>query len=155
MNECEPHITVAAIIERDGRFLMVEEHADGRVVFNQPAGHLEAGESLLAGVARETLEEAGCPFTPEALVGIYSWTNADTGIAYLRFAFSGRCGERDPNRALDTGIIDARWMSRDELLAQPDKLRSPLVMRAIDDYLGGHYCSIDLLHELLGEVHGE
>ncbi|HEY0720507.1 MAG TPA: NUDIX hydrolase [Gammaproteobacteria bacterium] len=152
MSEWRPHITVAAVIEREGRFLVVEEKVDGRVVINQPAGHVERGESLLEAVERETLEESGRHFVPEALVGVYSWTNPDTDITYVRFAFTGSCSERDPARSLDTGIIDARWMSREELLAQPERLRSPLVLRVINDYLAGRRFHLDLLHILHNEA---
>jgi ADP-ribose pyrophosphatase YjhB (NUDIX family) len=155
MSEWQPHITVAAVIEQDGKFLMVEEESDGRIVFNQPAGHLEEGESLLEGVARETLEETARHFIPEALIGIYSWSNAESGITYMRFAFRGQCGERDPARQLDTGIIAIHWMSRDELQGQSERLRSPLVLRAIDDYLTGRRYPLGLLHELYHEAHDE
>ena len=148
MTEWKPHVTVAAVIEREGRFLVVEESVEGRLVFNQPAGHVEAGESLLEAVSRETLEESGRTFTPEALIGVYSWTNPGNDITYLRFAFTGNVSERDATRKLDEGIIDTLWMSRDELLAQSTKLRSPMVMRAIDDYLAGRRFHLDLLHFL-------
>lgn len=155
MSEWKPHITVAAVVEQNGRFLVVEENIEGRIVFNQPAGHVEQGESLIEAVERETLEESGRCFTPEALVGVYSWTNPGNDVTYLRFAFTGTVSERDPSRLLDEGIIDAVWMSRDELLAQPGKLRSPLVMRVIDDYLAGRRFRLDLLHLLHNEVHNE
>ena len=155
MSEWKPHITVAAVVESGGRFLVVEESIEGRIVFNQPAGHVEAGETLLEAVARETLEESGRTFTPEALIGVYSWTKPETEITYLRFAFTGSVGERDPARKLDEGIIDAVWKSRDELQAQPGKLRSPLVMRAINDYLAGRRYHLDLLHILHNEAHDE
>jgi len=153
MSEWKPHITVAAVVEREGRFLVVEENVEGRIVFNQPAGHVEQGESLLEAVVRETLEESGRRFTPDALVGVYSWRNPENDITYLRFAFTGSVTERDPSRKLDEGIINAVWMSRDELLAQSNKIRSPLVMRAIDDYLAGRRFRLDLLHILHDEAH--
>jgi len=152
MSEWNPHVTVAAVVEREGRFLVVEENVQDRIVFNQPAGHVEEGESLIEAVTRETLEESGRTFTPEALVGVYSWTNPANEITYLRFAFTGTISERDPARKLDEGIIDAVWKSRDELLSQPDKLRSPLVMRVIDDYLSGRRYHLDLLHILHDEA---
>ena len=153
MTEWKPHVTVAAVIERPGRFLVVEENVEGQMAFNQPAGHLEGGESLSEGVARETLEETGRHFVPDALIGVYSWTNPANGITYLRFSFTGSASERDPSRTLDTGIIDAVWMSRSELLEQHDKLRSPLVLRTIDDYLSGRRFHLNLLHILHNEVH--
>jgi NADH pyrophosphatase NudC (nudix superfamily) len=152
MSDWNPHVTVAAVVEREGRFLVVEENTQDRIVFNQPAGHVEDGESLIEAVIRETLEESGRTFTPEALIGVYSWTNPANNITYLRFAFTGSISERDPARKLDEGIIDAVWKSRDELLAQPDKLRSPLVMRVIDDYLAGRRYHLDLLHILHDEA---
>ncbi len=152
MSDWNPHVTVAAVVEREGRFLVVEENAQERIVFNQPAGHVEDGESLIEAVIRETLEESGRTFTPEALIGVYSWTNPANNITYLRFAFTGSISERDPALKLDEGIIDAVWRSRDELLAQPDKLRSPLVMRVIDDYLAGRRYHLDLLHILHDEA---
>jgi NADH pyrophosphatase NudC (nudix superfamily) len=155
MAEWKPHITVAAVVEQNDRFLVVEENVEGRIVFNQPAGHVEQGENLIEAVVRETLEESGRRFTPEALVGVYSWTNPDTEVTYLRFAFTGSVSERDPLRQLDTGIIDAVWLSRDELLAQRGKLRSPLVMRVIDDYLAGRRFRLDLLHLLHDETNHE
>ncbi len=152
MSEWKPHVTVAAIIEQDGRFLMVEENVEGNIVFNQPAGHVEQGETLLEAVVRETLEESGRHFVPQALVGVYSWTNPVTDITYLRFAFTGSVSERDPARQLDTGILDALWLSRDELQAQPGKLRSPLLLRCIDDYLAGRRFHLDLVHILHNEA---
>lgn len=153
MSEWKPHITVAAVIERAGRFLMVEEDVEGRTVYNQPAGHLEEGETLIEAAVRETLEESARHFVPDALVGVYSWTNPDNGINYMRFAFTGSVSERDPTRRLDEGIIDSKWMSREELLEQPDKLRSPMVMRVIDDYLTGRRFHLNLLHILHTEAH--
>lgn len=153
MSEWNPHITVAAVVEQDGRFLVVEENVEGKTVFNQPAGHVEEGETLLEAVAREALEETARTFIPSALVGVYSWTSPDTEITYLRFAFTGSVSERDPARQLDEGIIDAVWMSHEELMAQSNKLRSPLVLRAIDDYQAGRRYHLDLLHELHAKAH--
>lgn len=155
MSEWKPHITVAAIVERAGRFLMVEEDVEGSIVFNQPAGHLEEGETLTEAVTRETLEESGRRFVPEALIGVYSWTNPSNGITYMRFAFTGSCSERDPAHKLDEGIIGTVWMTRDELLAQSNKLRSPLVIRTIDDYLSGRRYHLNLLHMIHDEAHDE
>lgn len=152
MSEWKPHITVAAVIERAGRFLIIEEQVEGRLVYNQPAGHLEEGETLVEAVVRETLEESGRHFAPDALVGVYSWTNPANGITYMRFAFTGSVSEREPARQLDEGILDAKWMSREELQAQPEKLRSPLVMRVIDDYLTGRRFHLNLLHILHDEA---
>ncbi len=144
-----PHTTVAAVIEADGRFLMVEERAgSGDSVYNQPAGHLEPKESLLDAVIRETLEESGWRFHPQALVGIYRWQVPPDGATYLRFCFCGRVSDHQPERPLDEGIIRASWLSRDQLIDQSRRLRSPLVLRAIDDYLAGHRHPLELLHEV-------
>ena len=122
-----PEVTVAAIVERDGRFLMVEERIGGRLVLNQPAGHLEDRETLLEAVIRETREETAWRFQPEALVGIYLWRNPDNDRSFLRFAFCGTVDDHQPTQPLDTGIVRALWMSHEQLLAQPARLRSPLV----------------------------
>jgi 8-oxo-dGTP pyrophosphatase MutT (NUDIX family) len=128
-------VTVAAIIERDGRFLML----------NQPAGHLEQGESLLSAVIRETLEETGHRFEPEHLVGFYLWRSEDAGTTYLRVAF---CGSAEPSAdvaALDDGIVAVHWLSRSQLMSRARQLRSPMVLRCLDDYLAGNRYSLDCL----------
>jgi ADP-ribose pyrophosphatase YjhB (NUDIX family) len=134
-NIWKPNVTVAAVIERDGRFLLVEEAIGGEVIYNQPAGHLEDGESLLAAVTREVLEETACHFTPEALLGVYRWRKPDGSVTYLRVAFIGSCSEPEPGRNLDEGVLAARWYTRDEAAAL--RLRSPIVLRCIDDYRAG------------------
>jgi len=139
----KPHVTVAAIVEHQGKFLMIEEVAEGKAVFNQPAGHLEDGEDLITAVIRETLEETARHFIPAAITGIYQWTSPRDGNTFLRICFNGHCDEPDPGRALDQGIIRALWLSRDELLDLP--LRSPLVLRGIDDYLAGKRFPLELL----------
>jgi 8-oxo-dGTP pyrophosphatase MutT (NUDIX family) len=133
----QPEITVAAVIEREQRFLIVEERIKSRAVLNQPAGHVEQGESLLAAVARETLEESAWQFTPEWLTGIYLWRHPRSGRDTLRFTFSGSITAHDPTRALDHPVIATHWLTRDELLARASTLRTPVVMRSIDDYLAG------------------
>jgi len=143
-----PHVTVAAVIERDGRFLLVEERSNGQIVYNQPAGHLEPNESLTAAVIRETLEESAWHFVPTSLIGIYHYTFQHTGVTYQRFCFTGSCQDYEPNRALDQDILRTVWLTRDELAAQPEKLRSPMVLRCIDDYLKGIRHSLDLLVEI-------
>jgi 8-oxo-dGTP pyrophosphatase MutT (NUDIX family) len=137
-------VTVAAIIERDGKFLMVEERAGGALVLNQPAGHLEQGESLLAAVARETLEETGHRFDPEHVVGFYLWHSEQAGTTYLRVAF---CGSDEPtaDAALDDGIVAVHWLSRAELVRRAHQLRSPMVLRSIGDYLAGRRYPLDCL----------
>lgn len=132
-----PELTVAAVIERDGRFMFVEERIHGRLLVNQPAGHVEPGETLLQAVSRETLEETAWTFVPESMVGIYLWSPDPGQRKFLRVAYSGRCDGHDERRALDTGIERVLWLSRDELLARTPQLRSPMVLRAVDDYLTG------------------
>ncbi|CAE6710385.1 MULTISPECIES: NUDIX hydrolase [Paraburkholderia] len=144
-----PHVTVAAIVERDGRFLVVEEHTADGLRLNQPAGHLEAGETLLEAVIRETLEETAHPFTPEALVGMYMThfeRPGSEGVTYLRFTYCGTSGTADTGRALDPDIVRTLWMSADELRACPERHRTPLVMQCLDDYLAGRRFPLDFVH---------
>jgi 8-oxo-dGTP pyrophosphatase MutT (NUDIX family) len=143
-----PSVTVAAVIERDGRFLVVEEQTPDGVKLNQPAGHLDPGESLVAAAARETLEETAFDFAPTQLIGVYllrSTPLAGETVTYLRFAFCGELGAHDAGRALDQGILRALWMTRDELAARAAEHRSPLVQQCVDDYLNGVRHPLDLL----------
>jgi 8-oxo-dGTP pyrophosphatase MutT (NUDIX family) len=145
-----PRLTVAAIAESAGRFLLVEERANDRTLrLNQPAGHVEGGESLLAAVAREALEETGHRFTPNALIGIYHYHAAHSGLTYMRFAFAGSAVPPETPVQLDDGIIQALWLSREELLAQRERHRSPLVITCVDDYLRGQRYPFDLVRSLL------
>lgn len=141
----KPNATVAAVVERDGRFLMVEELTPEGLRLNQPAGHLEAGESLLRAVVRETVEETAYAFTPTCVVGVYLWPRPQGDVTYLRFAFGGTVSELPGNSALDDGIVRAVWMTPDELRAQPERLRSPLVLQCIDDWLAGQRFGLDLI----------
>lgn len=143
-----PHLTVAAIIQKADRFLLVEEFASGDKVFNQPAGHLEPGESLVEAVIRETLEETAWRFEPKALCGIYQWTHPEKQKTFIRFAFTGDAVEHLPGRDLDRGIIRAVWMDREQVLARSGQLRSPMVLRCIDDYLAGQRFPLDLVSHL-------
>lgn len=122
---------------------MVEERIDGKLVLNQPAGHLEDGETLVAAVIRETREETAWQFVPRFLVGTYLWRNPDNGRSFLRFAFSGDVENHRPDQPLDQGIERAVWLSHVELAARPPRLRSPLVMRCIDDFLLGKSQPLD------------
>ena len=144
-----PHVTVAAIAERDGRFLMVEEQDDrGRLVVNQPAGHLDPGESLPEAVVRETREETGWGFVPEAVVGIYLYRGSDHGITYLRVCFSGACTDHDPDRPLDAEVRRSLWLTRAEIAELGARARSPMVLRCTDDYLAGQRFPLQLLRRL-------
>lgn len=132
-----PDLTVATIVERDGRFLIVEEQIKLKAVFNQPAGHVEDAESIVDAAIRETLEETAWTFEPRHLIGTYLWRNPENGRTTLRFALSGDVTQHDPRRRLDHGILRTHWLSRDELVAATPKLRSPLVLHCLDDYLSG------------------
>jgi len=132
-----PEVTVAAVVKQRDRFLIVEERVAGSLVLNQPAGHLEDRETLLAAVIRETREETAWRFAPEALVGTYLWRCPENGRTFLRFAFCGSVDDHLPQQPLDTGIVRALWLSHEQLRAQPGRLRSPLVLRCLDDYLLG------------------
>jgi len=140
----KPHATVAAIVERDNKFLMVEEKVEGQIVYNQPAGHLDPGENLIEAVIRETQEETAWLFHPQSLVGIYLWDQPDTTRSFLRFAFCGECSSHQPEQELDEGILRALWMSKEEL-EQSSQLRSPMVIRNINDYLAGKRYPLDIL----------
>ncbi len=141
----KPNVTVAAVVERDGRFLMVEEETDDGVRFNQPAGHLDQGESLVQAAAREALEETAHRFRPDFLVGIYQWPRPVGDITYLRFAFGGEVIGFDPERELDSGILRAVWMSLDELRATRERHRSPLILQCCEDYMAGRRFPLDLI----------
>lgn len=141
---------MAALIEHDGKFLLVEEHTPEGLKLNNPAGHLNPGESPLQGCAREALEETTYTFTPTALVGVYlsRTQRASTGedITYLRFAFSGALGDVVSGRTLDTGIVRTVWMTPDEIRASTDRHRSPLVLRCMEDHLRGQRFALDLIY---------
>lgn len=142
----KPNVVVAAIAERDGKFLLVEEEIDGgRLVFNQPAGHWDPGETLIEACVRETLEETAYAFTPRALVGIFSWSPPGTDKTYLRFAFSGDVGAHDPARKLDKEIRQALWLSPDEINACRARHRSPLLSICVERYLAGVRYPLELV----------
>lgn len=144
----QAHVTVAAICERDGRFLLVEELIDGRLLLNQPAGHLDPGESLTDAVVREALEESAWAVEPLAVIGLYLWQEPSGRSTFLRAAFACRCLRHFPGQALDTGVQRAVWMSLAEIKACPERLRSPLVLRCIEDYLRGCSYPLDMLQYL-------
>lgn len=147
-NRWKPSVTVAAIIERDGRFLLVEEHTPEGLRLNNPAGHLDPGESPAQGCARETLEETAHHFTPTAIVGIYvsRFQRPGEDITYVRFAFCGDLGAFDDQRTLDTGIVRTLWMSAQEVRNSADRHRSPLVLKCMEDYLAGQRFPLALVH---------
>lgn len=141
----KPNVTVAALVERDGRFLLVEEETPEGIRFNQPAGHLDEGESLMEACARETLEESAWRFRPNALVGIYMWPRPQGDITYLRFAFAGTLGEEQAGRSLDTGILRTVWLTPQEIEASRERHRSPLVWQCVQDYLAGKRYPLEIL----------
>jgi ADP-ribose pyrophosphatase YjhB (NUDIX family) len=145
----KPHVTVAAVIEHDGKFLVVEEIADQQAVYNQPAGHLEEGETFVDAITREVQEETAWRFMPDAIIGIYRWRKPDEGKTFVRTCFTGSLGDHDPVQKLDEGIIEAAWLTRDELLALPaSRLRSPMVKLCLEDYLAGKRYPLDMITEL-------
>lgn len=151
----KPDVTVAAVVEREGRFLLVEERVGSRLVFNQPAGHLEPGESLLEAVVRETLEETGWHFTPASIVGLYLWERPlvpgqgdGRPRSILRVAFHGELERHEAGRPLDQGIERTVWLTRQQIDSQELRLRSPLVQRCIADYDAGRRFPLDVLTHL-------
>ena len=147
----KPHVTVAAVIERDGRYLLVEEHTTDGLRLNNPAGHLDPGESPQDGCARETLEETAHHFTPTALVGIYLTHAAPStaqpeGITYMRLAFTGELGPQEAGRTLDTGIVRTVWMTLEEVQASVARHRSPVVLQCVLDHHAGQRHPLDMIH---------
>ena len=148
----KPHATVAAIIERDNKFLMVEELVHNKRVFNQPAGHLEPNENLIDAVIRETREETAWCFEPQFLVGVYLWKNEASGQSsensFLRFAYCGSCSDFAQNQPLDEGIEETHWLSKEDLQQRSSQLRSPLVMECIDDYINGKRFPLEITRQV-------
>lgn len=144
----QPDVTVATIVVRDGKLLMVEEDVSGRRVLNQPAGHLEPDESLLAAAIRETLEETGWDVVPTALIGLYQWKSPLDGRHFLRVAMAADPVRHHPDRPLDEGIVRALWLPPAELQDAADRHRSPLVWRAVTDYLSGRRHPLSALTHL-------
>ena len=150
----KPSVTVAGIIEQDGRYLLVEEHTPKGLMFNNPAGHLDPGESPLQACVREVLEETAYAFTPTALVGIYlsrfskppTPQDPEEDITYLRFAFTGELGAHDPTRQLDTGIVRTLWMTMDEMKATQARHRSRLLIRCAEDHIRGIRLPLDTIY---------
>jgi 8-oxo-dGTP pyrophosphatase MutT (NUDIX family) len=141
----KPSVTVAAVIERQGKFLLVQEKIDGRLVLNQPAGHLDPGESLVAACRREVMEETAHRFEPTGLVGIYRWRHAAKDVTFLRFCFRGRVGEADSAGKLDKEIVALHWLTAEELKERKAEHRSPLVQKCVEDFLAGRHFALDVL----------
>ena len=146
LNYWAPHVTVAAIIQHEGKFLLVEENVEGNKVINQPAGHLEDNESLLNAIIRETLEETRWDFTPNYISGIYRWLHKNSET-YLRVCFVGEVTKEHKDKELDVGIERAIWMSEEEIRAHAN-LRNPLVIKSIDDYLAGNKFPLSLIQDI-------
>mgnify|MGYP003780739257 FL=1 len=141
----KPNVTVAAIIEQDGRFLLVEENTSQGVKLNQPAGHLEPGETLVEAIKREVLEETAFTFEPKFATGIQLWTRAPDDPTFLRITFSGTVGQFHQERELDSGIIQTIWLTPKEIENASQKLRSPLVLSCVTDYLNGHVFPLSII----------
>ena len=148
----KPRVTVAVVIERGGRFLTVEEQIEGEQRFNQPAGHLEDDESLIDAAVRECMEETAWQFQPEALVGIYRWHHPASQETYLRATFSGQCIQHHPDRELDADITATHWLTLNEIRERRAQLRSPLVLRSLEDFLAGKRYPLDLLVDITTEA---
>ncbi len=147
-----PDVTVAAVIERAGHFLLVEERAARRIVINQPAGHLEKDETLAEAAVRETFEETGFRFRPQAVTGIYLWHNPEIDRSFLRVAFCGEALDPEPDARLDRCIVRVSWYTREQLAGRPNVMRSPLVLRCIDDYLAGQRYPLGLLASVGNDI---
>lgn len=141
------HVTVATVIEDNGRFLLVEEQQNGQLVLNQPAGHLEPNESLIEAASRETLEETGWTVEVQGVVGIGLYTSPRNGVTYCRTTFHAKALSHDAQRALDTGIVRAVWMTLEEIRAASDRLRSPMVLTVIEQYRSGHRYPLSMIFD--------
>ena len=146
-------LTVAAVVEQEGHFLLVEEYASGQRVLSQPGGHIEAGESPEQAITRETMEETGCDVSCEELVGVYLWIHPQTRQQFLRIVYTARLLRCDKTRKLDDGIIGRRWLTLDEISSRQAMLRSPAVLRCMHDYVSGKRQSDALLIGMLPLQH--
>jgi 8-oxo-dGTP pyrophosphatase MutT (NUDIX family) len=147
-----PHVTVATVVPREGRFLLVEEDVRGRVVLNQPAGHLDPDEPIQHAAIRETLEETGWDIELDCLICVQQWRSAESGRQFVRFTFGGVPLRHHAGRALDEGILRALWLTREEIAAEAARLRSPMVLASVDDWLAGHRLPLDSIRWLASET---
>lgn len=147
MSNFDPHLTVATVVERNGRYLLVEESPHGTPVYNQPAGHLEAGETLADGARREALEETGFHVEPTHVLGFYVWTSPKNGATYYRACFAGEIISKAEGYVIDKDINAVHWLTLDEVRARRDSLRSPLVLRCIEDHAAGRRFPLDLIFD--------
>ena len=145
--EWQPHVVVASIVEREGRYLIVEEMIAGERRLNQPAGHWERGETLLEAVRRETLEESAWDIEPRSFLGIYIWQPASLPYPFVRFAFVADAVQHHPDRKLDDGILRALWLTPEELRARGSELRSPSVLQCIDDHRAGRTYPLSMIQQ--------
>ncbi len=148
----KPNVTVAAVVMQNDKFLLVEEMTDEGIKLNQPAGHLEHGESLEAAIKREMLEETACEFEPKNLIGIYQWPIAKSETTYLRFTFTGTLGQHFSDRKLDDGIIQTLWFTPDEIYKTKSQHRNPLVIQSMQDFLDGRNYPLDLVKTFNGST---
>ncbi|MEI6542260.1 MAG: NUDIX hydrolase [Methylococcales bacterium] len=145
----KPHVTVAAVIERNNRFLLVEEETPRGLQLNQPAGHFEKDEDLIDAIKREVNEETAWHFEPSDIISLQLWRRNPESPTFIRICFSGNCHSYNPDQPLDDGIITTHWLTRDEVALQQHRLRSPLVLISIDEYLSGHRYPLSLLKSFL------
>lgn len=149
----KPHVTVAAVIEQDRRFLLVEEETSNGLQFNQPAGHLEEGEDLITAIKREVLEETAWQFEPEHVVSIQLWRKTPDYPSFLRVCFSGYCHSHNPTLQLDDGIVATHWLTLNQIKTERHRMRSPLVLTSIAEYLGDKRHPLSLLKSLIDLDH--
>ncbi len=149
----KPHVTVAAVIEKNNSFLLVEEHTNNGIAFNQPAGHLENGESIITAVSREVNEETAWQFEAESIIAIQLWRKTSDYPSFLRVCFAGKVHSHNPEQKLDDDIIATHWLTRDQIFDKQSQLRSPLVLKTIDVYLKGQRYPLSLLETYLDIEH--
>jgi NADH pyrophosphatase NudC (nudix superfamily) len=149
----KPHVTVAAVIEKDNKFLLVEENTDNGIAFNQPAGHLENGETIITAISREVNEETAWQFEPAHIIAIQLWRKNSEYPSFLRVCFAGKVHTHNPKQNLDDDIIETHWLSREQIAEKQSQLRSPLVLKTVDAYLSGNRYPLSLLESYLDLGH--